>query len=47
VLSLDRVWVHPRLALAALTVAKTPTARRASDHLPIVATLRFGQPDGL
>jgi endonuclease/exonuclease/phosphatase family metal-dependent hydrolase len=47
VLSLDRVWVHPRPALAALTVANTPTARRASDHLPIVATLRFGQPDGL
>jgi endonuclease/exonuclease/phosphatase family metal-dependent hydrolase len=43
-LSLDRVWVHPRAALDTLTVTRTAVARRASDHLPIVATLRFGPP---
>jgi len=42
VLSLDRVWVHPRQALNQVTVARTPEARVASDHLPVVATLRFG-----
>jgi phospholipase D1/2 len=40
-LSLDRVWVHPREALVALAVVDTPAARRASDHLPVVATLRL------
>jgi len=41
-LSLDRVWVHPRRALAEVKVVSTPAARAASDHLPLVATLRFG-----
>ena len=41
VLSLDRVWVHPRPALHHVTVARTAEARAASDHLPVVATLRF------
>ena len=40
-LSLDRVWVHPREALVALAAVDTPEARRASDHLPVVATLRL------
>jgi endonuclease/exonuclease/phosphatase family metal-dependent hydrolase len=40
-LSLDRVWVHPREALIDLVAIDTPAARRASDHLPVVATLRL------
>ena len=39
VLALDRVWTHPRRMLTRLTVHKTALARRASDHLPLVATL--------
>ena len=44
VLALDRVWVHPRKVLVSLTAVDTPAARRASDHLPVVATLRFPEP---
>jgi phospholipase D1/2 len=40
-LALDRVWVHPRSVLVSLAAVNTPAARRASDHLPVVATLRF------
>jgi endonuclease/exonuclease/phosphatase family metal-dependent hydrolase len=39
--ALDRVWVHPRSVLVSLAAVDTPAARRASDHLPVVATLRF------
>jgi endonuclease/exonuclease/phosphatase family metal-dependent hydrolase len=42
VLALDRVWTHPRSMLSRLAVHKTPLARRASDHLPLVATLEMG-----
>lgn len=41
-LSLDRVWAHPREALVDVTVVRTADARAASDHLPVVATLRIG-----
>ena len=41
VLALDRVWAHPRAMLRKLTVHRTPLARRASDHLPLVATLEL------
>lgn len=41
VLALDRVWVHPRKVLVSMAAVDTPDARRASDHLPVVATLRF------
>lgn len=41
VLALDRVWTHPRRMLTRLTVHKTALARRASDHLPLVATLEL------
>jgi endonuclease/exonuclease/phosphatase family metal-dependent hydrolase len=44
VLALDRVWVHPRNVLVSLAAVDTPAARRASDHLPVVATLRFPGP---
>lgn len=38
-LPLDRVWVHPRFALRSLATHATPLARRASDHLPVVAVV--------
>jgi len=41
VLALDRVWTHPRRMLKRIAVHKTPLARRASDHLPLVATLEL------
>lgn len=37
--ALDRVWVNPRIALRSLAVHKTPLARVASDHLPLVANI--------
>lgn len=39
--ALDRIWVHPRPALTSVARVVTDGARRASDHLPLVATLRF------
>jgi len=38
-LALDRIWAHPRAMLRRLQVHKTPLARVASDHLPLVAVL--------
>lgn len=38
-LALDRVWTHPRSLLKSLEAHKSATARMASDHLPLVATL--------
>jgi endonuclease/exonuclease/phosphatase family metal-dependent hydrolase len=40
-LSLDRIWVHPRRALQRLWVHRSPLARSASDHLPLVAEIRL------
>jgi endonuclease/exonuclease/phosphatase family metal-dependent hydrolase len=40
VFALDRLWIEPRVLLAALRVHDSRTARMASDHLPLVATLR-------
>lgn len=39
--SLDRIWVHPVGALERVYVHKSPTARRASDHYPVVAAIRL------
>lgn len=39
VLALDRLWARPRSMLERVKVHATPLARRASDHLPLVATL--------
>jgi endonuclease/exonuclease/phosphatase family metal-dependent hydrolase len=36
-LSLDRVWVHPRRAMVSLTAYRSQLTRIASDHLPLVA----------
>jgi len=37
--ALDRVWVRPRAVLHEVHVHRTPLARVASDHLPLVGTL--------
>jgi endonuclease/exonuclease/phosphatase family metal-dependent hydrolase len=42
--ALDRLWVRPRSLLQRLVVHRSPLARIASDHLPLVATL--GGPEG-
>lgn len=39
IIALDRIWVHPRQALRRVWVHQTPTARLASDHLPVVAEI--------
>jgi endonuclease/exonuclease/phosphatase family metal-dependent hydrolase len=36
-LSLTRIWVRPVQAVVAIEVHRTPTSRRASDHLPVKA----------
>jgi endonuclease/exonuclease/phosphatase family metal-dependent hydrolase len=43
--ALDRIWVHPPEALAAVWAHTSPTARVASDHLPLVGIIRGGQPE--
>jgi endonuclease/exonuclease/phosphatase family metal-dependent hydrolase len=45
--ALDRIWVEPRRALKNITVHVSDSARMASDHLPIVATLDFGMLENL
>jgi phospholipase D1/2 len=40
-LALDRIWVHPQGALAGVERVASKGARSASDHLPVVATLRL------
>ena len=40
--ALDRIWVQPRRALRQISVHATPTARLASDHLPVVADISIG-----
>lgn len=42
-LSLDRIWVHPRSALRRLSVHRTPLSRMASDHLPLVADIAIDE----
>ena len=37
--ALDRIWVRPRRRLQRVFVHRSPTAREASDHLPVVAWL--------
>ena len=43
VFALDRIWVHPRPALLSVTAHASPTARTASDHLPVMADVRIRQ----
>jgi endonuclease/exonuclease/phosphatase family metal-dependent hydrolase len=42
--ALDRIWVHPPEALAAVWVHTSLTARCASDHLPLVGMIKVVQP---
>jgi endonuclease/exonuclease/phosphatase family metal-dependent hydrolase len=37
--ALDRAWAKPRRRLRQLLVHSSPLARRASDHLPLVASV--------
>jgi endonuclease/exonuclease/phosphatase family metal-dependent hydrolase len=39
IVSLDRIWVHPTRALRRIFTHSTPTAKFASDHLPVVADI--------
>ena len=39
ILSLDRIWIHPAGALRRMFVHTSALARRASDHLPVVADI--------
>jgi endonuclease/exonuclease/phosphatase family metal-dependent hydrolase len=39
VVALDRIWVQPRSALRRMSAHVSPTARMASDHLPVVAEI--------
>ena len=39
VFALDRIWVHPRSMLASVRSHVADGARKASDHLPLIATL--------
>lgn len=41
VFALDRIWVHPRKHLLSLRVHRSQQAKKASDHLPIVAKIQF------
>lgn len=43
-LALDRLWTEPASMLLSIRVHRTPLARSASDHLPLVATLRWPVP---
>lgn len=43
-LALDRIWVWPMKALAAIHVHVTPAARIASDHLPLKAAIDVATP---
>jgi endonuclease/exonuclease/phosphatase family metal-dependent hydrolase len=39
--ALDRIWVQPQDALQRIFAHRTPTARMASDHVPVVAEIAW------
>jgi endonuclease/exonuclease/phosphatase family metal-dependent hydrolase len=39
--SLDRIWVHPRVALVNVSRHNSALARTASDHLPLIGTINL------
>lgn len=41
-LALDRIWVAPRRRLVEIRRHRSQLARKSSDHLPIVASVRLG-----
>lgn len=42
-LALTRLWVRPANALVSIGVHRSPTARQASDHLPLKAIVEVGK----
>ena len=46
VFALDRIWVEPRHALRDIGAHQSATARMASDHLPVTATIHFSAQAG-
>lgn len=42
VFALDRIWVEPRRALREIRVHRSALARRASDHLPLLGVVEWG-----
>ncbi|HEY2987843.1 MAG TPA: endonuclease/exonuclease/phosphatase family protein [Candidatus Binatia bacterium] len=42
---LDRIWVSPPSALIDVSCVRTPLTRIASDHLPLIATIRTPEPE--
>jgi endonuclease/exonuclease/phosphatase family metal-dependent hydrolase len=42
-LALTRIWVKPLVALQSVTVHRSETSRRASDHLPVKAEIDIGR----
>ena len=41
IFALDRIWVRPAATLLRMEVHKTPRSRKASDHLPLKATVEW------
>jgi endonuclease/exonuclease/phosphatase family metal-dependent hydrolase len=41
VLTLDRIWVRPLAGLRHVSVHASSSARRASDHLPVIAEIEL------
>jgi len=39
IFALDRIWIEPRILLDRLWIHKSPLARVASDHLPLLANI--------
>ncbi|MEO6710160.1 MAG: endonuclease/exonuclease/phosphatase family protein [Planctomycetota bacterium] len=46
-LALDRVWVHPRASVTSVQAHASLLAKRASDHLPVVAEMEIEPAAGL
>lgn len=50
-LALDRIWASPRASLSSVVAHRSPTARIASDHLPVMAVVHgaatWPEPSGL
>ncbi|MCP5274725.1 MAG: endonuclease/exonuclease/phosphatase family protein [Burkholderiales bacterium] len=43
--ALDRIWVEPQSCLRSVVSIKNRTTKKASDHLPLVATLHIDTPE--
>lgn len=41
IVSLDRIWVQPKNAVLSIGAHRSPLARAASDHLPVVADIAW------